>query len=137
MCVKIFPRDLNPGPCPQNPTSIYTCRVTNAPRVCGGNRRLILIPSWNRTLLKTSNRTWTWTLWALLLNSSKTKIRPNGLLAQPISEKKKENYENAQHLKLIKSLRILLYVFNGCCHSPPIINARVKCKNTLWTLDPK
>ena len=36
MCVK-FPHEyLNPDPCPPHPTSIYTCRVITAPRVCGG-----------------------------------------------------------------------------------------------------
>ena len=28
--------DLNSGPCPPHPTSIYTYGVTIAPRVCGG-----------------------------------------------------------------------------------------------------
>ena len=37
MCVKLPPGDLNPGPCPPHPTSTYTCGVTIAPRVCGGN----------------------------------------------------------------------------------------------------
>ena len=36
MCVKFPPGDLNPGLCPQQPTSIYTCRVTIASRVYGG-----------------------------------------------------------------------------------------------------
>ena len=36
MCVKLPPGDLNPDPCPPHPTSIYTCGVTTAPRVCGG-----------------------------------------------------------------------------------------------------
>ena len=35
MCVKLPPRDLNPGPCPPHPTSIYTYRMTTTPRVCG------------------------------------------------------------------------------------------------------
>ena len=28
--------DLNPNSYPQHPTSIYTYRITTAPRVCGG-----------------------------------------------------------------------------------------------------
>ena len=36
MCVKLFVGDLNPNPCLPYLTSTYTCRVTNAPRVCGG-----------------------------------------------------------------------------------------------------
>ena len=36
MCVKLLPRDLNPGPYPSYPTSTYTCGVTIAPRVCNG-----------------------------------------------------------------------------------------------------
>ena len=36
MCVKLSPGDLNPGPYPSHPTSIYTCGVTNTPRVHGG-----------------------------------------------------------------------------------------------------
>ena len=31
MCVKLPPRDLNPGPCP-----LSVCGVTIAPRECGG-----------------------------------------------------------------------------------------------------
>ena len=34
--MKLSPRDLNPDPYPPYPTSTYTCRVTIAPRVCGG-----------------------------------------------------------------------------------------------------
>ena len=37
MCVKLSPKDLNPNPYPPHPTSTYTCGVTIAPRVCGGN----------------------------------------------------------------------------------------------------
>ena len=36
MYVKLSPRDLNLGPCPQHSTSINTCEVTTASRVCGG-----------------------------------------------------------------------------------------------------
>ena len=36
MCVKLFPGDLNPDPYPPHPTSIYTCGVTTASRVCSG-----------------------------------------------------------------------------------------------------
>ena len=38
MCVKLPPRDLNPDPYPLHPTSTYTCGVTTAPRVYGGNQ---------------------------------------------------------------------------------------------------
>ena len=34
MRVKLPPGDLNPDPCPQHPTSIYTYGVTTTPRVC-------------------------------------------------------------------------------------------------------
>ena len=37
MCVKLPLRDLNPDIYPPHPTSTYTCGVTIAPRVCGGN----------------------------------------------------------------------------------------------------
>ena len=37
MCVKLLPGDLNPDPYPSHPTSTYTCGVTIAPRVCGGD----------------------------------------------------------------------------------------------------
>ena len=36
MCVKLPLKDLNPSPCPQHPTSIYTCKVTITPKVRGG-----------------------------------------------------------------------------------------------------
>ena len=36
MCVKLPSRDINSGPCPPHLTSSYTCKVTNAPRVCSG-----------------------------------------------------------------------------------------------------
>ena len=36
MCVKLPLGDLNPGHCLSHLTSTYTCRVTIAPRVCGG-----------------------------------------------------------------------------------------------------
>jgi len=36
MCVKLPPGDLNSGPCPPHFTNTYTCRVTIAPKVCGG-----------------------------------------------------------------------------------------------------
>ena len=29
------PGDLNPGPYPPHPTSIYICKITTAPRICG------------------------------------------------------------------------------------------------------
>ena len=34
--MKLPPGDLNPDLYPPHPTSIYTCGVTIAPRVCGG-----------------------------------------------------------------------------------------------------
>ena len=40
MCVKLPPGDLNSNPYPPHPTKSYTCRVTIAPRVCGGSGRL-------------------------------------------------------------------------------------------------
>ena len=40
MCVKLPPRDLNPGPYPPHPTSIYICEVTTALRVHGENKIL-------------------------------------------------------------------------------------------------
>ena len=36
MYVKFPSGDLNPDPYPPHPTSIYTCEMTTAPRVCGG-----------------------------------------------------------------------------------------------------
>ena len=42
MCVKLPPEDLNPDPYPPHPTSIYTCVVSIAPRVCGGNAQVHL-----------------------------------------------------------------------------------------------
>ena len=36
MCVNLPSKDLNSGPYPPHPTSIYTCGVTTAPRVGGG-----------------------------------------------------------------------------------------------------
>ena len=40
MCVKLPPESFNPGLCPPHLTSIYTCGVTIALRVCGGNKYL-------------------------------------------------------------------------------------------------
>ena len=37
MCVKLSSGDLNPDPYPQQPTSIYTCKVTTASRVTSGH----------------------------------------------------------------------------------------------------
>ena len=37
MYVKLPSGDLNPNPYPLHLTSIYTCEVTIAPRVCDGN----------------------------------------------------------------------------------------------------
>ena len=36
MCVKLYSRDLNPGPYPPHPTSTYTCGVATASTVYGG-----------------------------------------------------------------------------------------------------
>ena len=36
MCVKLPPGDLNSGPCPPHLTNTYTCGVTIAPKMCGG-----------------------------------------------------------------------------------------------------
>jgi len=37
MCVKLPPKDLNPGPYPPLSISTYTYGVTIAPRVCGSH----------------------------------------------------------------------------------------------------
>ena len=36
ICVKLFLRNLNSGPYPPHPTSIYICEVTTALKVRGG-----------------------------------------------------------------------------------------------------
>ena len=41
MCMKLPPEDLNPDPCPPHSTSIYTCRMTIAPRMRGGRKVVI------------------------------------------------------------------------------------------------
>ena len=46
MCVKFPPRDLNPGSCLPHPTSTYICRVTIAPRVCGGRPITVEAPTY-------------------------------------------------------------------------------------------
>ena len=43
MCVKLPPENLNPNSYPPHPTSIYTCGVTIALRVCGGDVVLLNI----------------------------------------------------------------------------------------------
>ena len=40
MCVKLTSKDLNSGSYPPYLTSTYTCGVTIALRVCGGERRM-------------------------------------------------------------------------------------------------
>ena len=40
LCVKFYPRDSNPDPCPPHPTSTYICEVTTAPM---GARWLLII----------------------------------------------------------------------------------------------
>ena len=42
MCVKLPPRDWNPGPCPPHSTSTYICRMTTTPRVRGGHDATML-----------------------------------------------------------------------------------------------
>ena len=42
MCVKLPPRDLNPGLYPPHLISIYTCRVTIALKACGDKYSLDL-----------------------------------------------------------------------------------------------
>ena len=42
MCMKLSPGDLNSDPYPPHPTSTYTCGVTTAPRVRGGQTKLII-----------------------------------------------------------------------------------------------
>ena len=37
MYVKLPPRDLNPDPCLPHLTCTYTCKVTTAPKVHGGD----------------------------------------------------------------------------------------------------
>ena len=41
MCVKLPPGNLNPASYPLHLTSIYTCRVTTAPRVRGVMRKFL------------------------------------------------------------------------------------------------
>ena len=38
MCVKLPLRDLNAGPYPPHPISVYTYGVTITPKMCGGNK---------------------------------------------------------------------------------------------------
>ena len=64
MCVKLSPGDLNPGPFPLYPTSIYTYKMTTIPRVCGNQNidslthllwiRLISFPSINHLITNKS-----------------------------------------------------------------------------------
>ena len=44
MCMKLPPRDLNSGPCPPHPTSIYSCEMTTALKVRGGNCIILKAP---------------------------------------------------------------------------------------------
>ena len=41
MYVKLSPKDLNLDLCPSHPTSTYTCGVTIALRVCGGQEHIL------------------------------------------------------------------------------------------------
>ena len=43
MCVKLPLGDLNPDPCPLHSTSIYTCGVSIAPKVCINAYHVLLI----------------------------------------------------------------------------------------------
>ena len=43
MCVKLFPKYLNPNPYLPQPTNTYTYRVTIVSRVYGGQRDSLLI----------------------------------------------------------------------------------------------
>ena len=60
MYVKLPPRDLNPDICPLHPTSTYTCGVTIAPGVCGGE--------W-REIVKAKSIVWDWVNSIILLNT--------------------------------------------------------------------
>ena len=42
MCVKLLPRDLNPGPFPPHLTSTYTYGIIIVPKVCSGESSEIL-----------------------------------------------------------------------------------------------
>ena len=44
MCVKFPPENLNPNLCPPHPTMTYTCRVTIASKMCGGNLSIFKLP---------------------------------------------------------------------------------------------
>ena len=41
MCLKLLNKELNYGPYPPHPTSIYTCGVTTTPMVRGGTTTLL------------------------------------------------------------------------------------------------
>ena len=41
MYVKLLPKNLNLDLCPSHPTSTYTCGVTIAPKVCGGQEHIL------------------------------------------------------------------------------------------------
>ena len=51
MCVKLSPKNLNPGLYPPHPTSTYTCRVTIAPRVYSDTTFLENIKNCQQNLL--------------------------------------------------------------------------------------
>ena len=51
VCVKLPSRDLNPGLYPLQPTSTYTCGVTIALKVCGGQEHILKKKSMTRLLL--------------------------------------------------------------------------------------
>ena len=52
MCVKLPLGDLNPDLYPLHPTSTYTCRVTNTPKMCGGIFVQIFRSKWSFFLRK-------------------------------------------------------------------------------------
>ena len=52
MCVKLLPRDLNPGPYPPHSTSTYTCKVIIAPKMCGNKMNIFLrVKFWSSVLM--------------------------------------------------------------------------------------
>ena len=53
MYVKLSPGDMNPGLCPQHPTSIYIRGVTTELRVHGG---VLIINAWIQITINTWNR---------------------------------------------------------------------------------
>ena len=48
--MKLPLEDLNPGPCPLHPISIYTCGVTIASRVCNGKVYVVIVTLTKHTI---------------------------------------------------------------------------------------